>query len=239
MIADLANAKSKQPYVEDGGQQIDLNTMVVEKVDTRHNKGAVFAFLDGHVEYKPAQTITFQLFVPCLNEDDNCAGYALQLTGIGNSPGSAGGGDIPSNNKAYDGNTTTSFNFANQLTTQAGPDWLQVNLGSSKTVKEVDIYNCWQGSLDLTRQMKGCTIYVDDNLGVPGTHSKVAAQVTLQPSGSSGPAYKNVVPITTKARGQYVTLCFTSSYAPSATQAYPFGTSAAYPGINEVVVLGY
>ncbi|HEY3418094.1 MAG TPA: H-X9-DG-CTERM domain-containing protein, partial [Armatimonadota bacterium] len=61
-VGDLANGKSKKPYVEDGGDT-DLG-IAAATADPRHNNGAVFAFVDGHVTWAKAADISPAFFAP-------------------------------------------------------------------------------------------------------------------------------------------------------------------------------
>jgi prepilin-type processing-associated H-X9-DG protein len=49
LLADLRDGKANKPYVMDNGGT-DL-FQATSQVDTRHNTGAVFAYVDGHVSW--------------------------------------------------------------------------------------------------------------------------------------------------------------------------------------------
>ncbi|HEY3416348.1 MAG TPA: hypothetical protein VGM23_05630, partial [Armatimonadota bacterium] len=66
MLADLAGPKNNAPYYEHTGLT-DLSA-VAGMVDTRHNSGAVLAFLDGHVNYLTKAAINGYTFVPSISK---------------------------------------------------------------------------------------------------------------------------------------------------------------------------
>lgn len=62
VLGDLV--KNTLPYVNDNGEN-DL-LVAASQVDPRHNNGAVFAYLDGHVEWMSKQNITPSIFTDSL-----------------------------------------------------------------------------------------------------------------------------------------------------------------------------
>jgi prepilin-type N-terminal cleavage/methylation domain-containing protein/prepilin-type processing-associated H-X9-DG protein len=52
------------------GSIIDVTLDIVGKVDRRHSKGAIVAFVDGHVQLLKSADVTASLFIPCLNPTD-------------------------------------------------------------------------------------------------------------------------------------------------------------------------
>ncbi|MHB9023676.1 MAG: type II secretion system protein [Armatimonadota bacterium] len=65
MTGDLASGKTNKPYIMDNGN--NYLAAALSAVDMRHNKGAVFTFVDGHVNYLPASALTPFFFLPSLN----------------------------------------------------------------------------------------------------------------------------------------------------------------------------
>ncbi|MHB9026856.1 MAG: type II secretion system protein, partial [Armatimonadota bacterium] len=62
LIADLASGKTNKPYIDDNGLN-DL-ALAASKVDARHNSGAVFAYVDGHLAWTTAKAISPLMFIP-------------------------------------------------------------------------------------------------------------------------------------------------------------------------------
>ncbi|HEY3416841.1 MAG TPA: hypothetical protein VGM23_08160, partial [Armatimonadota bacterium] len=62
LIADLKDSKSNKPYIMDNGSS-NL-TQAASQVDTRHNNGAVFAFVDGHMSWVTAAGVQPYIFLP-------------------------------------------------------------------------------------------------------------------------------------------------------------------------------
>jgi prepilin-type processing-associated H-X9-DG protein len=62
LICDLAKAGSNKPYIVHaaGG---DYFAELLSLVDTRHNNGAIIAYVDGHVEYLPKARISANTFM--------------------------------------------------------------------------------------------------------------------------------------------------------------------------------
>ncbi|MHB9132924.1 MAG: H-X9-DG-CTERM domain-containing protein [Armatimonadota bacterium] len=73
MLSDLVNPSKNVPYVKDDGDNDP--DIAVATVDPRHNKGAVFAFADGHVAWVQAKSINTSLFI-----------YSLGTSGTGKPP---------------------------------------------------------------------------------------------------------------------------------------------------------
>ncbi|MHB9023945.1 MAG: type II secretion system protein [Armatimonadota bacterium] len=65
LIADLASAKSKKPYIEDNG--INDCEIAANTVDCRHNSGAVFAFADGHTGWISSTKVDGFLFMDSID----------------------------------------------------------------------------------------------------------------------------------------------------------------------------
>ncbi|MHB9024359.1 MAG: H-X9-DG-CTERM domain-containing protein [Armatimonadota bacterium] len=64
MLADLTSGKTNKPYIMDDGKT--SLKQAVAQVDTRHNKGAVFAYVDGHVTWLSKETIQPIIFLPSI-----------------------------------------------------------------------------------------------------------------------------------------------------------------------------
>ncbi len=67
LTADCAKPEANGSYVNDGGSY-DV-TKVLNMVDARHNKSAVFAYLDGHVAAVTEDQIRGVMFIPCIPKD--------------------------------------------------------------------------------------------------------------------------------------------------------------------------
>jgi prepilin-type N-terminal cleavage/methylation domain-containing protein/prepilin-type processing-associated H-X9-DG protein len=67
MISDLANAAENKPYINDAGATYtDIDAVVSGIVDYRHNRGAVFAFVDGHTQWLAKDAVNGGAFLPSL-----------------------------------------------------------------------------------------------------------------------------------------------------------------------------
>jgi prepilin-type N-terminal cleavage/methylation domain-containing protein/prepilin-type processing-associated H-X9-DG protein len=66
LLADLKDAGNNPPYVVET-QSTDLLFTAVALVDTRHNNGAMFAYVDGHVGYQAKSQIGTATFLPSFN----------------------------------------------------------------------------------------------------------------------------------------------------------------------------
>ncbi|MHB9131799.1 MAG: prepilin-type N-terminal cleavage/methylation domain-containing protein [Armatimonadota bacterium] len=64
MVADLARPEKNPPYINDKGQTDPGQAL--KQVDARHNGGAVFAYVDGHVAWLKQKDITPGTFVPSI-----------------------------------------------------------------------------------------------------------------------------------------------------------------------------
>jgi prepilin-type N-terminal cleavage/methylation domain-containing protein/prepilin-type processing-associated H-X9-DG protein len=65
VLGDLAAPEKNEPYINDNGTQNPLTA--VSTADARHNGGALFAFLDGHVGWVKSSDITLGFFAPSMN----------------------------------------------------------------------------------------------------------------------------------------------------------------------------
>ncbi|MHB9025080.1 MAG: H-X9-DG-CTERM domain-containing protein [Armatimonadota bacterium] len=68
MTADLASPKDSKPYVDDAGSN-DPSVAASTVDKTRHNNGAVFTFVDGHVSWLSKEKITPFLFLPAVDPE--------------------------------------------------------------------------------------------------------------------------------------------------------------------------
>jgi prepilin-type processing-associated H-X9-DG protein len=62
LLADLRDGKGNKPYVMDNGNT-NL-TQAANQLDTRHNNGAVFAYVDGHLGWLSAAAAQPYIFLP-------------------------------------------------------------------------------------------------------------------------------------------------------------------------------
>ncbi|MHB9026611.1 MAG: hypothetical protein ACYC7E_20965 [Armatimonadota bacterium] len=66
LLADLKDARNNVPYLDSAIEDI---AHIAAKVDCRHNNGAIFAYVDGHVAWVSAQEVNQgSLFVPTIGE---------------------------------------------------------------------------------------------------------------------------------------------------------------------------
>ncbi len=75
LMLDLAEPSENPPYIHDGGAN-DVEQAVLQ-VDSRHNNGAVVAYVDGHVAWLPSNNITAALFLPSLTDDATTEGIVF------------------------------------------------------------------------------------------------------------------------------------------------------------------
>jgi prepilin-type processing-associated H-X9-DG protein len=64
MISDLVNGNSQPPYIQHNADKTDIFTKVVATVDKRHSGGAMFGYVDGHVEL--VMDVNAAMFIPSL-----------------------------------------------------------------------------------------------------------------------------------------------------------------------------
>ncbi len=68
MLSDLASPHSKKPYVDSpGSHDLAIAAATVDKA--RHNGGALFTYVDGHVSWLAQDDITGLNFLPCVDSD--------------------------------------------------------------------------------------------------------------------------------------------------------------------------
>lgn len=225
VIADRANPSKAgtEPYIQDNGQPIDLNNMVVARVDKRHNKGAVVAFLDGHTEFRAGSSINAALFTPCLAAADRTKLTATAVTSL-----SEFNNTVHAAKNIADGDSTTVWSGA--LAASAPLQWVQIDLGTPKTVASLAVWNyrfaSTTGIIYIDRGYNTYALYVDDVAGETHTNPVGVSPSTLAKSTTTD-SVKSTVVLTTPKLGRYVTLVCLSNYGDT-----------GYTGLNEVTVYG-
>ena len=138
MLTDLANPGSADSaYIKAAAtNQVNLSTEVISKIDYRHTNGALFAFLDGHVEYITKKNVSLLSLLNCASTTDPIVCTPTYLGKIAETPWMESGSynttatqtAITGQNMGvlfcYSGNTTTPVAYVGGSGTSGAPSWM-------------------------------------------------------------------------------------------------------------------
>jgi prepilin-type N-terminal cleavage/methylation domain-containing protein/prepilin-type processing-associated H-X9-DG protein len=263
LLGDMANGKDNKPYIAYTDTDApNAFTIATNLVDTRHNNGAVFAYVDGHMSWVSKDNITGFMFLPsyidmsaikvptmvgalypkgvvCATADM----IATPLKNVGISIGMGRQGAAITNGFTVDDGTTSvtqpcdSSGYILPPATGSAltPSWMKLGVGASQIACA-----SWSGFANLWRGTNSLYGFVNGNSTTGAT-----ATLTIVPNVTTATA-KKIAIIENNANnnggvcsGTFETIqvgatTYTFNPNPAALTAKATGT---LPGINAVVAI--